>query len=78
MRLIPHRILPHPAHDYIHFKELVKTAFSHRRKTLRNSLKLLIDDACWEQLPIDSSLRPEQLSLSEYVKLSNLLRNPRP
>ncbi len=73
VRLIPHREFPNRAEDYDHFANLVKTAFSHRRKTLRNCLRNIVSDADWENVHIDSQLRPEQLSLSEYVKLSNLL-----
>ncbi len=73
VRLVPYHTLPYLAHDYEQFALLVKTAFMHRRKTLRNCLKQLISDEVWEMLPIDPHLRPEQISLSEYVKLSNLL-----
>ena len=71
--LTPHKTLPCTAHDYLLFANIVKTAFSHLLKTLRNCLKQMITDAEWETIPLDSSLRPEQLSLVEYVKLSNLL-----
>lgn len=74
VRLIPHQLPPYLAQNYFHFAKLVKTAFGQRRKTLRNALKLLVDDEDWERLPIDSHLRPEQLSLPEYVKMSNLLQ----
>ncbi len=73
VRLIPHSTLPFIAKDYALFSTIVRTAFSHRRKTLRNCLKQLIDDETWETIPLDSHLRPEQVSLFEYVKLSNLL-----
>ncbi len=51
------------------FKDVVKTAFNQRRKTLRNSLKKfdlsveLKEDAIFAQ-------RPEQLSVSEFVSLT--------
>lgn len=73
VRLIPHREYPYEARDYAHFASIVKTAFEHRRKTLRNCLKNIVTDEDWEKVNIDSHLRPEQLSLSEYVKLSNAL-----
>jgi 16S rRNA (adenine1518-N6/adenine1519-N6)-dimethyltransferase len=75
VKLVPHRELPYRAKDYVHFANLVKTAFSHRRKTLRNSLRTIVSDENWEDVHIDSQLRPEQLSLGEYVKLSNALAN---
>lgn len=73
VRLVPYQTIPHLAKDYTHFQSLVKQAFSMRRKTLRNSLKTLIDDEDWKRVPIDPHLRPEQLSVEDYVKLSNLL-----
>ncbi len=73
VRLIPHREFIHRAKNFDHFANLVKSAFSKRRKTLRNSLKEIVTDADWEKTNIDSHLRPEQLSLAEYVKLSNAL-----
>lgn len=73
VRLVPYRELPYPATDFAHFAHLVKTAFAHRRKTLRNCLKSMISDSEWEKTHIDSSLRAEQISLAEYVKLSNQL-----
>lgn len=71
VRLTPYHEISHKAQDYAHFTLIVKTAFSHRRKTLRNSLKEIITDKEWQHVPIDSHLRPEQLSVEEYVVLSN-------
>lgn len=77
IRLVPYHEIPHQAQDYLHFANLVKVAFSHRRKTLRNSLKELVNDEDWKDSTIDPRLRPEQLNVEEYVKLSNhvYLRN---
>ena len=55
------------------FKTIVKTSFGQRRKTLRNSLRGL--------LPKDSHVlesdifrqRPEQLSVSEFIELTNIV-----
>ena len=71
VKLVPHREFPYVARDYKNFAHLVKTAFSHRRKTLRNCLRDIVTDEAWESVHIDSQLRPEQLSLGDYVKLSN-------
>ena len=57
---------------------LVATAFMQRRKTLRNSLKKLADASDFQAVGIDAGLRPEQISIAEYVKLANhLLRKSR-
>jgi len=53
---------------------LVSTAFMLRRKTLRNSLKKSVDAIDFEAVGIDASQRPEQISIGDYVRLSNHLR----
>ena len=53
---------------------LVTTAFMQRRQTLRNSLKKLAERADFEATDIDAGLRPEQVSIADYVRLSNYLR----
>jgi len=71
VRLIPHDQLPYLANNYLHFSAIVKQAFSQRRKTLRNSLRRLLNADDWTALKIDPQLRPEQLTVEEFVKLSN-------
>lgn len=43
-----------------------------RRKTLRNNLKHMLSDDEFAQLEIDSTLRPEQISVQQYVAMANL------
>ena len=51
------------------FKQLVKTAFNQRRKTVRNGLKQIsFPDDFTKQALFDK--RPEQLSVSDYVFLT--------
>ena len=50
---------------------IVAQAFSQRRKTLRNSLRGLVDEARMSQCGIDPSRRPETLSLAEFAALAN-------
>ena len=56
------------------FYKIVKLSFQQRRKTLRNSLKIfniplnLREDAIF-------GLRPEQLSVSDFINLTNLIAN---
>jgi len=55
------------------FKTIVKTAFNQRRKILRNSLKSIIgENNTISALPIFDK-RPEQLSVEEFVDLTNML-----
>jgi len=58
----------------ISFFKIVKTAFNYRRKTLRNSLKIFnLDDNLREDSIFD--LRPEQLSVDNFVKLTNMINS---
>jgi 16S rRNA (adenine1518-N6/adenine1519-N6)-dimethyltransferase len=71
VRLIPHDTPPHPARDEKMLERLVAQAFSQRRKTLRNTLKGLLDANTIEALGIDGTRRPETLSLAEFVTLAD-------
>lgn len=55
------------------FKTVVKTSFGQRRKTLRNSVRSLAAHPSVLSDPI-FNMRPEQLSVEEFVKLTNLLK----
>jgi 16S rRNA (adenine1518-N6/adenine1519-N6)-dimethyltransferase len=50
---------------------LVATAFSQRRKTLRNALKTMLDETELRSLGIDPGKRPESIPVSAYVALAN-------
>jgi 16S rRNA (adenine1518-N6/adenine1519-N6)-dimethyltransferase len=58
--------------DYALFKQVVKTTFNQRRKMLRNTLRSMLkgyeglNSSFFEQ-------RPEQLSLEDFVGLTNLV-----
>lgn len=73
VRLTPHREMPLTAKDPACLETVVRTAFNQRRKTLKNSLKPLFSTEAMAQLPIDTSLRPENLSLADYVVISDKL-----
>ncbi|BGI51340.1 MAG: 16S rRNA (adenine(1518)-N(6)/adenine(1519)-N(6)) -dimethyltransferase RsmA [Buchnera aphidicola (Ceratovacuna japonica)] len=53
-----------------HFKYIVSTAFSKRRKILKNSLFNIFDDNAFVKLNIDSSLRAQNITITEYCKLT--------
>lgn len=53
--------------------KIVTSAFMKRRKTIRNSLKDVVEIADLEAVGIDPGLRPEQISIPKYVELSNHL-----
>ena len=59
------------------FRTVVKTTFGQRRKTLRNSLRGLLPAGA--QLPDTAmmGLRPEQLSVAQFIELTNLVNELR-
>ena len=57
--------------DPARFGAVVTTAFTKRRKTLRNALSGLIDVTTLEALGIDAQLRPENLSVADYVAITH-------
>jgi 16S rRNA (adenine1518-N6/adenine1519-N6)-dimethyltransferase len=71
VRLVPHETLPYPADSLDHLQHVVRQAFTKRRKTLRNALAGVVPEAALGALNIDAGLRPENLSLQQYVQLSN-------
>ena len=54
------------------FKQVVKTAFNQRRKTLRNALKPLLPEGADTSDPI-FDLRAERLGVEDFVRLTLLL-----
>lgn len=74
VRLLPYKKVPYLAQDYSRFETIVKQAFSQRRKTLRNSLsglKTPIPEESWKKANIDPQKRAENLSVEDFVRLSN-------
>jgi len=72
------RLAPLPAETYVinnedRLSRLVATAFSQRRKTIRNSLSKVVDEAQLVDAGIDPGLRPEAISIADYVRLANAL-----
>ena len=73
VRCVPHTTLPHIAKNEALFAKVVLAAFGQRRKTLRNTLKGLLDDAGFATLNINPQLRAENLSVAQFVSISNYL-----
>lgn len=73
VRAIPYGQPPYPAIDEQLFASIVLAAFGQRRKTLRNTLKGILDDAGFAALGIDSQLRAENLSVASFVSIANHL-----
>jgi 16S rRNA (adenine1518-N6/adenine1519-N6)-dimethyltransferase len=73
VRLIPYEQYPFIANNIEQFARIVKEAFSQRRKTIRNTLKSFISENDFEKIGINPRLRAENLSVSDFVKISNYL-----
>lgn len=55
------------------YKRVVKTSFGQRRKTLRNSLKPMLNEFKVELPEQYVSKRPEQLGVEDFIKIGELL-----
>ncbi len=63
-----------PEFDFVMFKKVVKAAFGHRRKTLKNALQAgFFLPADLKESPIDLSLRAEALSIADFKILTTYL-----
>jgi 16S rRNA (adenine1518-N6/adenine1519-N6)-dimethyltransferase len=69
-RLLPATTPPFPLPDPDRFAQLVAAAFSMRRKTLRNSLRGLVDEAAFAVAGVDPGRRPETLQPAEFAALA--------
>lgn len=73
VRLVPHQQFPVAARDVGCLQVVIRTAFNQRRKTLKNSLKAIISEERLMSLPLEMGQRPENLSLEDYVLISDAL-----
>jgi len=70
VRMVP--LADAPQLETTRFDDLLRGAFSSRRKQLRNALPLAAAD--FAKLGIDPSARPENLSPADYVRIARHLR----
>jgi 16S rRNA (adenine1518-N6/adenine1519-N6)-dimethyltransferase len=75
IRLTPYENPPHLAKNFDLFAQIVKAAFAQRRKTLRNTLKQLVNSETLEKAGINPSARAETITLESFVKLSNIVED---
>ena len=54
-------------------QKVTRITFQHRRKMIGKSLENLLSKEKLEALDIDLKLRPENLSVQEYIKISESL-----
>ncbi len=73
VRLTPRVDSPWPPCDPAALRQVVKSAFAQRRKTLRNNLKGLIDTQGLERLGIDPGVRAESLELAQFIEITTAI-----
>ena len=74
VRLKPHTKMPCVAENETLLRQIVAQSFQQRRKTLRNCLRSYLEHLepeTGEGTVVDLTRRPEQLSVAEFVALSN-------
>lgn len=71
VRLIPYVDAPYLAKDYERFSDIVRLAFSHRRKTIKNNFKGFFSEEELKACEIDPRSRAQDLSVGDYVRLAN-------
>jgi 16S rRNA (adenine1518-N6/adenine1519-N6)-dimethyltransferase len=75
VRFQPRADLPTDPAQEARLRRVVSAAFSQRRKTLRNTLRDLVNVQQLEDLGISPSARAETLDLQQFVQISNLLED---
>ncbi|MGB4911025.1 MAG: 16S rRNA (adenine(1518)-N(6)/adenine(1519)-N(6))-dimethyltransferase RsmA [Candidatus Dechloromonas phosphoritropha] len=73
VRLIPKDVTELKAKSQEKLSRVVQTAFSQRRKMLRNTLKGVLSDAAFAELGIDPTRRAEDIPVADYVRIANYL-----
>ena len=66
-----------PEVNYANFSRLIQTAFQHRRKMIRKSLNKLVPLANFSIAEVSPQARPEELSVTDWVKLAKTLDTAR-
>lgn len=74
LHLQPYSLYDEQIDSFSHYEQLVRQAFSQRRKTLKNTLKPLCSSEQIEQAGLSPSQRAEQLSVADFVLLYKTIR----
>lgn len=75
VRLDPYDTPPVSVDNETVFSDVVRQAFAQRRKTLRNTLRTLLDADEISAVGIDPGVRAETLGLAEFAALANRVAN---
>ncbi len=77
VRLEPRETPVAPVMDEKVFQDIVRRAFSQRRKAIRNPLKGLLTTTELERAGVDPQARAETLDIAQYAALANTLSRQR-
>lgn len=77
-RMIPHRMLPHKASDEALLGRIVAAGFGQRRKVIRNTLREFLHSPDFDALGLSPLQRAEELSVEDFVRISNYASVARP
>ena len=55
------------------YEKVVKLAFQHKRKTLKNNFKGILEDSDFIKMDIDPKMRAETLSVDNFINIENYL-----
>lgn len=69
VRMVPRPVESLPEVDMEIFSQVVALAFQQRRKTLRNALSTLMDDAAIKRAGVNPAARAETLDVAAFVRL---------
>lgn len=75
MRLAPSNTYNKIIENRTLFNKIIETAFNQRRKTIKNSLSSIASMQQLENASIDPKFRPQDISIQQYINLSNQLAN---
>ncbi|HET9113319.1 MAG TPA: 16S rRNA (adenine(1518)-N(6)/adenine(1519)-N(6))-dimethyltransferase RsmA [Burkholderiales bacterium] len=73
VRMIPRRADAAQPDDPAELARIVSSAFSQRRKTLRNTLAGILKPADFTQLEIDPQRRAETVSVADFIRIANFV-----
>ncbi len=72
LHLVPHH--RRPECDWDALQRCLRQGFAHRRKTLANNFKGVIESERMRELGIDPRWRPERLDYAQWCRLARLMR----
>lgn len=70
VRLVPHTRARVTGPELKALDSILRQMFSRRRKTVRNSLRGIVDAAQIQHCGIDATQRPEQLDVEQFIQLA--------